>query len=94
MTNTYGNNDRLLERLNRCHNPRAALALLCAVLAIAQGNRDTITPETKFADLGIDSLTTVEILMDIEDEFGVSLEAGQIGTTVGELIAKIEEAQA
>jgi acyl carrier protein len=55
---------------------------------------DTITPETKFADLGIDSLTTVEILMDIEDEFGVSLEAGQIGTTVGELIAKIEEAQA
>lgn len=46
MTNTYGNNDRLLERLNRCHNPRAALALLCAVLAIAQGNRDTITPET------------------------------------------------
>ena len=55
---------------------------------------DTITPETKFADLGIDSLTTVEILMDIEDEFGVSLEAGQIGTTVGELIAKIEEGQA
>lgn len=46
MTNTYGNNDRLLERLNRCHNPRAALAILCAVLAIAQGNRDTITPET------------------------------------------------
>lgn len=46
MTNTYGNNDRLLERLNRCHNPRAALAILCAALAIAQGNRDTITPET------------------------------------------------
>lgn len=46
MTNTYGNNDRLTERLNRCHNPRAALTLLCAVLAIAQGNLDTIAPET------------------------------------------------
>lgn len=54
---------------------------------------ENITPETVLTDLGIDSLTTVEILMDIEDEFGVSLEAGQIGTTVGELIAKIEEGQ-
>lgn len=46
MTTTYGNNDRLTERLNRCHNPRAALLALCAALAIAQGNSDTITPET------------------------------------------------
>lgn len=33
MTTTYGNNDRLTERINRCHDPRAALAILCAVLA-------------------------------------------------------------
>ena len=46
MTTTYGNNDRLTERLNRCHNPRAAFAVLCAVLAMAQGKLDTITPET------------------------------------------------
>ena len=54
---------------------------------------DTITAETALADLGIVSLTTVEILMDIEDEYGVSLQAGEIGRTVGELIAKIEEAK-
>ena len=54
---------------------------------------DSITPETKFADLGIDSLTTVEILMDIEDEFGVTLEAAQVGKTVGDLVRAIEEAQ-
>ena len=54
---------------------------------------DNITAETVLADLGIDSLTTVEILMDIEDEYGVSLQAGEIGRTVGELIAKIEEAK-
>lgn len=55
---------------------------------------DNITLETAFADLGIDSLTTVEILMDIEDEFGVSLQVGEIGSTVGELVAKLEAAQA
>ena len=31
-TTTYGNNDRLTERINRCHNPRLALALLVAIL--------------------------------------------------------------
>ena len=31
-TTTYGNNDRLTERFNRCHNPRLALALLVAIL--------------------------------------------------------------
>lgn len=54
---------------------------------------DTITAETALADLGIDSLTTVEILMDIEDEYGVALQAGEIGKTVGDLIARIEEAK-
>jgi len=55
---------------------------------------DTINAETVLTDLGIDSLTTVEILMDIEDEFGVALQAGEIGTTVGDLVAKIQESQA
>lgn len=54
---------------------------------------DAITPETALVDLGIDSLTTVEILMDVEDEYGVALQAGEIGKTVGDLIAKIEEAK-
>lgn len=45
MTNTFGNNDRLTERINRCHNPKAALAVLCAALAIAQGKLDDISPE-------------------------------------------------
>ena len=45
-TTTYGNNDRLTERLNRCHNPRAALAVLCVVLSAFKGNYDAVTPET------------------------------------------------
>ncbi len=52
-----------------------------------------ITAETTFEELGVDSLTTVEVLMDIEDEFGVTLEAAQVGKTVGDLVRAIEEAQ-
>ncbi len=52
-----------------------------------------ITAETTFEELGVDSLTTVEVLMDIEDEFGVTLEAAQVGKTVGDLVRAVEEAQ-
>lgn len=37
----------------------------------------TVTPESKFSDLGIDSLDTVELLMSLEDEIGVEIELDQ-----------------
>ena len=54
---------------------------------------ENITPETEYTDLGIDSLTIVEILMDIEDTFGVTVEQNNVGKTIGDLVAKVEEAQ-
>ena len=54
---------------------------------------EEITAESKFADLGIDSLDVTEILMKIEDEFGVTLEMDPSITSVGDLISKIEEQQ-
>ncbi|KAI4355393.1 hypothetical protein L6164_004172 [Bauhinia variegata] len=36
----------------------------------------TVTPHTKFADLGADSLDTVEIMMSLEEKFGVSIGEG------------------
>ena len=53
-----------------------------------------IKPETKFADLGIDSLDTVEMLMNLEDEIGVEVELDQKVETVGELVAFIESKMA
>ena len=53
---------------------------------------EDITPDTTFESLGIDSLDTVEMVMDLEDELGVELvleEAGQI-TTMGEMADFIE----
>ncbi|MBA0604097.1 hypothetical protein Godav_016782 [Gossypium davidsonii] len=43
---------------------------------IFPGGVSTVSPETKFADLGADSLDTVEIMMALEEQFGVSLEEG------------------
>lgn len=44
-----------------------------------------VTPESKFADLGIDSLDTVELLMDLEDKTGFEIELEEKVETVGEL---------
>ena len=53
-----------------------------------------ITPDSRFEDLGIDSLDTVEMLMDLEDRIGFEVELDQKVETVGELAAFIESKQA
>lgn len=50
-----------------------------------------VKPESRFKDLGIDSLDTVEMLMSIEDKLGKEIELTQKVETVGELAAFIEE---
>ncbi|CAN6485541.1 unnamed protein product [Victoria cruziana] len=53
----------------------------------------TLTPESKFSDLGADSLDTVEIVMGIEEEFNISVEeeSSQSITTVEEAANLIEK---
>ena len=51
----------------------------------------SIKMESTFVDLGIDSLDTVELLMNLEDATGVSIELNQKIETVGELVSLIEE---
>ena len=51
---------------------------------------ESITPETTFESLGIDSLDTVEMVMDLEEELGVELELEEKVSTVGELAAFVE----
>ncbi|KAL6125415.1 hypothetical protein ACLB2K_073474 [Fragaria x ananassa] len=50
-------------------------------------DESTVTPSTKFADLGADSLDTVEIMMALEEKFGVS-----IGESGAENIATVQDA--
>lgn len=49
-----------------------------------------ITEETTFEDLGIDSLDTVEIMMEMEDEFGIEIKPAEAGKSVSELVAYVE----
>ncbi len=51
---------------------------------------DDITADTTFESLGVDSLDTVEMVMDLEDELGVELELEDQIATVGELVAFVE----
>ena len=51
---------------------------------------EDIKPETPFESLGIDSLDTVEMVMDLEEELGVELELEEKVATVGELVAFVE----
>ena len=50
-----------------------------------------IQAETTFESLGIDSLDTVELVMELEEHLGVELELDEKVTTVGELVAFIEK---
>jgi len=50
----------------------------------------TITAETTFESLGIDSLDTVEMVMELEEELDAELELDEKVETVGELVAFIE----
>jgi acyl carrier protein len=59
-------------------------------------DKEKVKPETSFVnDLGADSLDTVELVMELEEEFDINIpdEAAEKIQTVGEAIGFIEKAQ-
>ena len=52
---------------------------------------EDVKAESTFKDLNIDSLDTVELLMNLEDELNVEIELTEKVETVGELVAFIEQ---
>ena len=53
-------------------------------------NAASVTMESTLESLGIDSLDTVEIVMELEEQLDFELELDQKVNTVGELVAIIE----
>lgn len=49
-----------------------------------------IKPESTFEELGIDSLDTVELLMNLEDAIGIEIELDQKVETVNDLVEFIK----
>ncbi len=61
------------------------------------GDKEKITTETSFVnDLGADSLDTVELVMELEEEFDIDIpeDAAEKIQTVGQAIDYIEKSQA
>lgn len=56
-----------------------------AILSEYKGEDVEVTEETKFADLGFDSLDVVDLVMKFEDEFGVEIEMSPDLDTVGKI---------
>ena len=59
-------------------------------------DKEKVNPETHFInDLGADSLDTVELVMELEEEFDINIpdEAAEKIETVGQAIQFIEESQ-
>ena len=50
-----------------------------------------ITPESRFEDLGIDSLDTLDVLIKIEAEVGHEIELQEKVETVADLVAVVEK---
>ena len=50
---------------------------------------EKITEQSSFKDLEMDSLDMVEIVMDVEDEFDITIETSEGLETIADLIALI-----
>ena len=54
--------------------------------------REAISPEATLDELGLDSLTVVELLFDVEDEFGIEVpEERATFQTLAEAAALVDE---
>lgn len=68
---------------------------LAAKLADYKGiDVDTITMDSTFEDLALDSLDVADLVMQIEDEAGITIELDPEVKDMRALVAKIAEAQA
>lgn len=50
-----------------------------------------ITMDTSFEELGVDSLDLFQIIIELEEEFGVQIEDAEAITTVAEAVKFVED---
>ena len=52
---------------------------------------NAIKPESTFADMGLDSLDVAELVMNMEDELGVTIEISPALKTIQDVAALVDE---
>ena len=52
-----------------------------------------VTEQTEFAEIGLDSLDLVDLVMNIEEEFSVTIEMSEDIKSVGDLMKIIDSAR-
>lgn len=64
---------------------------VCAIVRDQAGLDDVeLTADTKLAEVGLDSLATVEAVMACEDEFGIEIDAESNPATIGEFVEMVD----
>lgn len=53
-------------------------------------DENEISKNTTLEDMGVDSLDAVEIIMELEDEFGIEIQAEDAGKSVKEFVDYID----
>ncbi len=53
-------------------------------------DENEISESTTLEDMGVDSLDAVEIIMELEDEFGIEIQAEDAGKSVKEFVDYID----
>ncbi|GEM_PF-1063694 len=61
--------------------------------AVEERDWDAVASETTIESLGFDSLTILDVLYDVEEEFGIALEPKQVvkTRTVGEIVGLLQQ---
>lgn len=69
------------------------LVIILRESAVEEHDWDAIDGDTTIESLGIDSLTILELLYDIDQEFGINLEASEVVNlkTMGEIADLLEQ---
>ena len=68
------------------------LERIAKVINVYMETERSITEETTFAELELDSLDMVELVMNLEEEFGVNIEMDESLKTVGDLMTLLQKA--
>ena len=83
------------DREEQCKMEERLKEIIAEVLELDEEATAGLTADTDLTELGLDSMTCVEVVVNLEDEFGVTVEEEDLAVenmaTIGKLIELIEK---